>query len=73
MSGAFLKAYIQTAQGAPFLPESSEELELLLSAFLLEKAAYEISYELNNRPDWVIIPLQGILQLMEVSHGDRKS
>jgi maltose alpha-D-glucosyltransferase/alpha-amylase len=36
-----------------------------LDAHLLEKAIYEISYEINNRPDWVRIPLQGILHLME--------
>jgi predicted trehalose synthase len=38
----------------------------MLYAFLLDKALYELRYELNNRPDWVHIPLRGILQLMEV-------
>ena len=41
------------------------ELKVLLDAYLLEKAVYELGYELNNRPDWVKVPLQGILQLME--------
>ena len=67
MAGAFLKAYLRTTSGAPFMPRARDEMGLLLSAFLLEKAAYEIGYELNNRPDWVIIPMQGILQLMEVA------
>jgi len=38
---------------------------VLLDAFLLEKALYELAYELNNRPDWVRIPIQGILELLE--------
>jgi maltose alpha-D-glucosyltransferase / alpha-amylase len=36
----------------------------MLEAFLIEKAVYELEYELNNRPDWVMIPLQGILDLL---------
>jgi maltose alpha-D-glucosyltransferase/alpha-amylase len=73
MAGAFLKAYLRTTSGAPFMPRARDEMGLLLSAFLLEKAAYEVSYELNNRPDWVIIPMQGILQLMEVADGNTES
>jgi len=73
MSGAFLKAYLQTTSGATFVPGRRDEMELLLSAFLLEKAAYEISYELNNRPDWVVIPIQGILQLMEVRDDNNEA
>lgn len=40
------------------------ELRVLLRVMLLEKAVYELSYELNNRPDWVGIPLRGISQLL---------
>jgi maltose alpha-D-glucosyltransferase/alpha-amylase len=36
-----------------------------MTTFLLEKAIYELNYELNNRPDWVIIPLRGIKTLMK--------
>jgi maltose alpha-D-glucosyltransferase/alpha-amylase len=36
----------------------------LLNAFLLQKALYEVQYELNNRPAWVGIPLRGILSLI---------
>jgi len=39
--------------------DREDELEILLEAFLLEKAVYELGYELNNRPDWVIIPIGG--------------
>ena len=37
----------------------------LLDLFLLEKALYEVRYELQNRPDWVVIPLRGILSLLQ--------
>ncbi|MBI3326072.1 MAG: putative maltokinase, partial [Nitrospinae bacterium] len=65
VSTTFLKAYLATAAQAPFLPQAREELHVLLDAHHLEKAVYELGYELNNRPDWVQVPLQGILQLLE--------
>ena len=64
VSAAYLQAYLETAEGAAFLPAAADDLELLLDVFLVEKAVYELGYELNNRPDWVSIPLQGILQTM---------
>ncbi len=64
VSAVFLKTYREVANQASFLPRAREELQVLLDAYLLEKAAYELGYELNNRPDWVRIPLQGILQLL---------
>jgi DNA-directed RNA polymerase subunit RPC12/RpoP len=48
----------------PILPKSREEVTAILDTYLLEKAVYELSYELNNRPDWVKLPLFGILQLL---------
>jgi maltose alpha-D-glucosyltransferase/alpha-amylase len=64
-SAAFLRGYLPEAQRSPILPASSAELEVLLQAHLLEKAVYELGYELNNRPDWVHIPLAGILGLLD--------
>jgi len=66
VGGVFLNAYLQTAENAPFLPQDRDEFEFLLKDFILEKAVYEIGYELNNRPNWVIIPLKGIRQLLEL-------
>jgi maltose alpha-D-glucosyltransferase/alpha-amylase len=63
-AAAFLGSYLETATGASHVPTSRDELAGMLDAFLLEKALYELGYELNNRPDWVRIPLRGILQLM---------
>ncbi|PIU19963.1 MAG: hypothetical protein COT18_04675 [Elusimicrobia bacterium CG08_land_8_20_14_0_20_59_10] len=63
VSAAFLRSYFRTAAGACFLPEDPAEITALLKAFLMEKAIYELAYELNNRPDWAGIPLKGLLQL----------
>lgn len=63
-AAAFLKAYLSQAAHGSFLPQHQDELHVMLSAYLLEKAVYELGYELNNRPDWVSIPLAGILQLV---------
>jgi len=63
-SAAFLKAYLGAADGASFLPIDAVQRAALLDLFLLDKAYYELNYELNNRPDWVRIPLSGILELV---------
>jgi maltose alpha-D-glucosyltransferase / alpha-amylase len=64
VSGAFLGAYLAESGDAVHLPKTRDELQVLLDAHLLEKALYEIAYELNNRPDWVRIPLRGVLELL---------
>lgn len=64
MSRTFLRAWIETAAGAVFLPPKLEDVGLLLHAFLIEKAIYEVGYELNNRPTWLHIPVRGILQIL---------
>ena len=61
---AFLKEYLRTAGESPIVPKDQAELKALLDAFVLDKAIYELGYELNNRPDWVIIPLHGIEQIV---------
>jgi maltose alpha-D-glucosyltransferase/alpha-amylase len=63
-SAAFFRAYRQTAGDAPLLSPRASDLQSLLEAFLLDKALYELNYELNNRPNWVRIPLHGILGLI---------
>jgi maltokinase len=61
----FLEAYLDAADPS-LLPASRSGVEQLLSVFELEKAVYELRYEMNNRPDWVRIPVAGILRLLEV-------
>ena len=51
------------------LPPGDEATRKLLSIFELEKAVYELRYELNNRPDWVAIPVAGIARLLESNGG----
>ena len=64
VSTTFLRSYMSTAGTASFVPHATDDLELELKTMLLEKALYELRYELNTRPDWVRIPLRGILDLM---------
>jgi len=63
VSAMFLNAYRQTMAAQPGLLPEPEQAQALLNAYLLEKALYELLYELNNRPAWVKIPLSGILAL----------
>jgi maltose alpha-D-glucosyltransferase / alpha-amylase len=63
-SAAFLRGYLAAAEGQPFLPEDPDHTAILLDAFLLEKAIYELGYEMNNRPEWVDIPLTGIAEVL---------
>ena len=65
VSVGFLKSYIDVTANAGFLPKSKEELRTLLDIYVLEKAVYELSYDLNNRPDWVHVPIQGILEIVQ--------
>ncbi len=65
VGATFLAGYREATSGASFLPSDDLEWAGLLDAFLLEKACYELTYELNNRPDWVAIPIRGILQLLD--------
>jgi len=61
---AYLDAYLDTIE--PFLlPAGRSAIEKLLAIFELEKAIYELHYELNNRPDWVRIPVAGIDRLVQ--------
>jgi maltose alpha-D-glucosyltransferase/alpha-amylase len=62
VNAAFLRAYLAATRAAAFLPPPAD-LELLLRAYVLDKALYELAYELNNRPAWVHIPLAGVMQL----------
>jgi maltose alpha-D-glucosyltransferase / alpha-amylase len=64
MSSVFLQSYLKTTANAIFVPQNADDLQVLLEAYLLDKAVYEIGYELNNRPDWVVIPIRGIKHIL---------
>ncbi|UCF19889.1 MAG: maltose alpha-D-glucosyltransferase [Gemmatimonadota bacterium] len=65
----FLRAYLQLAGESGLLPKGESELAALLDLCVLDKALYELDYELNHRPDWIGIPLRGILDIM-AEHSD---
>jgi maltose alpha-D-glucosyltransferase / alpha-amylase len=65
MNSVFLQSYLQAIADAPFVPANSEDLQILLEAYLLDKATYEIGYELNNRPSWAVIPIRGIKHILK--------
>ena len=63
VSAEFLKAYREAVANSPIVPIQSVAFRSLLEAYILDKALYELVYEINNRPAWVRIPLHGILSL----------
>jgi maltose alpha-D-glucosyltransferase/alpha-amylase len=65
VSKTFLNGYKKTADHASFIPDSDSAAGILLQAFLLEKAFYEVNYELHNRPGWIDIPITGILEMIQ--------
>jgi maltose alpha-D-glucosyltransferase / alpha-amylase len=64
VGNAFLKSYLDGVSGSGLLPTESSEIEILLQTLLLDKAVYELGYEINNRPDWVLIPIRGITSIL---------
>jgi maltose alpha-D-glucosyltransferase / alpha-amylase len=68
-AGVFLAAYEKSVAGSGLIPVEPAEAEVMLQTYLLDKAVYELGYELNNRPDWVSIPLRGILGLLAPEAG----
>lgn len=65
--GIFLQTYTDVAQGENLNIGYRKEIDFLLKYCLLEKAVYELGYELNSRPRWAVIPLTGIASIMEFS------
>jgi trehalose synthase-fused probable maltokinase len=65
MSINFLEAYAQAVRGCPSFPTDLAQATDLLRLFVIEKALYEIGYELANRPDWADIPLAGVLAIVD--------
>ena len=60
----FMQSYLKVAMQSWLDVGYQPEIEYLLNYNLLEKAIYELGYELNGRPTWAIIPLRGIMQLL---------
>jgi len=61
----FLNAYHEAMGSSILWPDCADDAKAMLNFFLLEKALYEVEYELSYRPDWVSVPLQGALRILE--------
>jgi maltose alpha-D-glucosyltransferase / alpha-amylase len=64
-TSVYLSAYYEVMEGSGIIPDKKEDVKLLIETFLLEKAVYELNYEINNRPGWVSIPIKGIKDILE--------
>ncbi|MDB5230385.1 MAG: alpha-amylase [Chitinophagaceae bacterium] len=53
----FVKSYLETIKESAFVPADKKDLEIMLQTFLLEKALYDLNYEMYHRPDWIIVPV----------------
>jgi maltose alpha-D-glucosyltransferase/alpha-amylase len=61
---AFLSGYIEATRGSPLYPKAPGEARRLICLFMLDKALYEVRYELGSRPDWIRIPIAGLMELL---------
>ncbi len=64
VGAAFLAEYLAVAAVGGILPGDAEETRSLLRALVLDKAMYEVAYEMNHRPDWLATPVRGVLELL---------
>ncbi len=69
-SKIFLDAYLEHMGPSAIIPEEMADLSRILSLYILEKAVYEIGYEMDHRPDWLGIPLKGILYEIGAIHNE---
>ncbi|HEY5156201.1 MAG TPA: hypothetical protein VIJ47_15780, partial [Acidimicrobiales bacterium] len=60
----FLAGYLDQAAGQPFVPADLDDVQSMLSAYVLDKALYEVRYDLGHRPDWASIPVRGAVDLL---------
>jgi maltose alpha-D-glucosyltransferase/alpha-amylase len=69
VSATFLRSYLNAVRElrAELLPADDDGVRALLESWILEKALYEVRYELNSRPDWVSIPLSGVLEVLDAT------
>jgi maltose alpha-D-glucosyltransferase/alpha-amylase len=62
---AFLQAYLDAIQDSGICPSNAADTQALIRLFVLEKALYEINYELNSRPHWLAFPIRGVLRVLD--------
>jgi maltose alpha-D-glucosyltransferase/alpha-amylase len=65
MAGFFMKAYLETVKESQFIPKDTEDLQMMLDTYMLEKSMYDLSYELKNKADSAIIPIKSIKAILK--------
>ena len=70
MSGFFLKSYFEKVGNTSLIPKEKADLEIVLHTFLLEKSLVHFNNELNNRPDWAVIPLKIIKSILGIREAE---
>ena len=63
-SSVFVTAYLETVDGSRVVPAGGDDVRDLLDAFLLQKAMYEVRYELGSRPTWAWVPIRALLDIL---------
>ncbi len=69
VSAIFIQNYLRVGASGNFLPQTAEEVRILLGAYMIERALTEIEYELEHRPEWIRIPVHGILEQLKPSES----
>ena len=71
VSGSYLKAYLHALrkEKSPLIPADRTDLTIMLRSFMIQKVVHELGHELNNRPDWVDLPLRGLEMLLRECCG----
>ena len=65
VGAAFVRTYLETMGASSLIPKARDELETLLDSFVIDRAVGQLADELSGRPDWLEVPLRGILELLE--------
>jgi maltose alpha-D-glucosyltransferase/alpha-amylase len=60
----FVSSYLKHSQNMPYMPKNEDEIKMLLDGYILERAFTELQYELNNRPEWIRVPVEAILEII---------
>ena len=68
VTALFLRGYLRTIADSGLVPHQHSQLQAMLQTFLLQRAVHEVGFELNHRPDWLEIPLEGLSELLNLEN-----
>ena len=67
MCSTFVSSYLKYSQNMQYIPKNEDEIEMLLDGYILERAFSELQFELNNRPEWIRVPMEAILEIISTA------